>query len=145
MPPSEGIQSTSDGGMAGPNNDSIYAAVQGTSFSARVVSGVMALALALNSSLTPDQLKLLLTNTARSFPTGTTDDCTTARCGTGLVDAHAVVSAVVSGNVPGLFADGTKIELLGGSPGRSGGLAAGALALGLLIAGALRYRARRRR
>ncbi|MDH3712673.1 MAG: S8 family peptidase [Gammaproteobacteria bacterium] len=145
---SEGILTTSDSGTIGPLNDNFYEAVIGTSFSAPVVSGIVALALALNPSLTPEQLKQTLVFTAREFPENTTDSmtgaCTTSRCGAGLVDAHAVVDAVQSGNIPGFFAGGTKIEVFGSNESRGGGLATTGLVLGLFAAAGWRYSMRRR-
>ncbi|MDH3453395.1 MAG: S8 family serine peptidase, partial [Gammaproteobacteria bacterium] len=145
----EGVLTTSDGGtMTPPLNDSSYEPVIGTSFSAPVVSGIISLALALNASLTPEQLKQVLIFNARDFPDNTTDgfgDCTTSRCGAGLVDAHAVVDAVQSGNIPGFFADGAKIEIFGSNSSRSGGLAAAGILLVLCVAGVVRQGIRRRR
>ncbi len=144
-----GILTTTDSSTGSPPaNDSIYEPVIGTSFSAPVVSGVMSLALGLNPNLTPTQLEQLLILHARAFPTGTVDgfrDCITANCGAGLVDAHRVIAAVSGGSIPGVFADGAKIEIFGDNSSRSGGLAAGALVLGLLIAAGVAPRVRRRR
>jgi serine protease len=141
----EGVLSTSNDGATVPMNDNFYEPVIGTSFSAPVVSGIMALALGLNQSLTPEQLKQTLLFNTREFPENTTDgfDCTSASCGTGLVDAHAVINAVQSGNIPGFFAGGTKIEVFGDNDSRGGGLAAAGLALGLFVAAGWRYRLRR--
>ena len=72
---------TSDG--ASPHN--------GTSFSAPMVSGVAALMLAAAPRLTAQQLRTLLTTTAKPFPAGS--DCTTATCGAGILDASAAVEA----------------------------------------------------
>jgi len=143
---SEGILTTSDGGSTAPLNDSVYEPVIGTSFSTPVVSGIISLALAVNDSLTPEQLKQILMLNARKFPDGTSDgvgDCTTSRCGAGLVDAHAVVDAVASGNIPGFFAGGRKIEIFGDSSGRSGSLAGTGIVLVLFVAAAIRARMRR--
>ncbi|MEO8836994.1 MAG: S8 family serine peptidase, partial [Caldimonas sp.] len=83
----------------------------GTSFSAPLVSGTVALMLSAQPSLTPAQIKAKLQSTARPFPTtGGTDGtsacvapgaaaqlecyCTTSTCGAGMLDAHAAVMAV---------------------------------------------------
>ncbi len=55
-----------------------------------VVSGVVALMLAVNNKLTPDQVAALLKSTARAFPAA----C--ASCGAGLVDASAAVTAALA-------------------------------------------------
>lgn len=82
----------------------------GTSFSAPLVSGTVALMLAANPSLTPSRITSLLKSTARAYPTtgGTagiascrtpngTDQlecyCTTSTCGAGMLDAGAAVAA----------------------------------------------------
>jgi serine protease len=83
----------------------------GTSFSAPLVSGTVALMLSAQPSLTAAQVKATLQATARPFPTtggsagipactapgGTAQDecyCTTATCGAGMLDAHAALLAV---------------------------------------------------
>jgi serine protease len=86
----------------------------GTSFSAPLVSGTVALMLSSNASLTPAQVISALKSTARAFPstgagTGvsactaptsvaqTTECyCTTTTCGAGLLDAGLAVSAVAA-------------------------------------------------
>lgn len=143
-----GVLTTSDGGATAPLNDSIYEPVIGTSFSAPVVSGIISLALAVNDTLTPEQLTQILILQARGFPNGTSDgfaDCTTSRCGAGLVDAYAVVDAVQSGNIPGFFAGGKKIEIFGDTSSRSGGLAAAGIVLVLFVAAGFRARLRKHR
>lgn len=79
--------------------------VSGTSFSAPLVSGVAALMLAANASLTPAQLTALLRSSASTFPSisglstcsSTTAsvecNCTTASCGAGMLNARAAVLA----------------------------------------------------
>jgi serine protease len=83
----------------------------GTSFSAPLVSGTVALMLSAQPTLTPAQVKAKLQSSARPFPTTggtagttvctapTTSDqlecyCTTSTCGAGMLDAHAAVQAV---------------------------------------------------
>jgi len=86
----------------------------GTSFSAPLVSGTVALMLSSNASLTPAQVISALKSTARAFPstgagTGvsacTTPTsvaqtaecyCTTTTCGAGMLDAGLAVSAVAA-------------------------------------------------
>ena len=84
----------------------------GTSFSAPLVAGTVALMLSANPSLTPAQVKAKLQSSARPFPTtgGTAGIqtcvapvagvdqgecyCTTSTCGAGMLDAQAAVLAV---------------------------------------------------
>jgi len=85
-----GIASTLNDGAQEPGND-IYAYYQGTSMAAPHVSGVAALMLLKNPSLTPAAIETWLVSTARPFP----NDCT--ECGAGIVDAGAAVAALGSG------------------------------------------------
>ncbi|HEV7574637.1 MAG TPA: S8 family serine peptidase, partial [Caldimonas sp.] len=82
----------------------------GTSFSAPLVSGTVALMLSAQPTLTPAQVKAKLQASARPFPTtgGVADApvcparspissgcyCTTSTCGAGMLDARAAVQAV---------------------------------------------------
>jgi serine protease len=88
-----GVLSTLNGGSTTPGNDS-YAFYQGTSMATPHVSGVVALMLSVNSSLTPDQVEATLRSTARGFPQ------TCSGCGAGIVDANAAVIAVATGTDP---------------------------------------------
>ena len=134
------ILTTSNRGPTAPVADaaggSIYTdsfnASLGTSFSAPLVSGTVALMLAVQPSLTPARARSLLQATARPFPTtgsfnndgtpvpqcqapqpiGTAQVdqaecfCTTATCGAGMLDAGAAVAAAARATPPnysGLF------------------------------------------
>lgn len=100
-------------------SDSLRISV-GTSFSAPLVSGTVALMLAANPALTPTKVRQIITDTARVFPFrgapadaesgGTiqqchapngTDQlqcyCTTSTCGAGMLDASRAVSAAALG------------------------------------------------
>jgi serine protease len=80
----------------------------GTSFSAPLVSGAIALMLSANPTLTPAAVRSTLTNSVRPFPpagtvivchapNGTIQDecsCTTTTCGAGMLDVRAAVLAV---------------------------------------------------
>lgn len=79
-----GILSTLNTGTTGPGADS-YAFYQGTSMATPHVAGVVALMLAKNPSLTPDQVESKLKTTARAFP------ASCSGCGTGIVDALKAV------------------------------------------------------
>lgn len=89
-----GILSTLNSGTTTPGSD-IYAYYQGTSMATPHVSGVVALMLARNPALTPDQVESLLKSTARAFP------ATCSQCGSGIVDAAAAVAAAVGGSPGG--------------------------------------------
>jgi len=89
----------------------------GTSFSAPLVAGTVALMLSVNNTLTPAAIRSALQSTARAFPTTGADAgvpachapsaaeqiecyCTTSTCGAGMLDAAAAVAAVTPGAVP---------------------------------------------
>lgn len=89
-------------------SDNVIAEVNGTSFSAPIVSGIIALMLERKSDLTPDQIKALLIDNVTPFPTGTalssggdsSSDCDTQRCGAGIVNAKETINAIDSGDIP---------------------------------------------
>jgi serine protease len=83
---SNGILSTLNSGTQGPGSDN-YAYYQGTSMASPHVAGVVALMLANNPALTPDEVVSKLKSTARAFP------ATCSQCGSGIVDARAAVAA----------------------------------------------------
>ena len=84
-----GLVSTLNAGTTAPGADS-YAAYMGTSMATPVVSGVAALMLSVNPSLTPDQIASLMKSTARAFPAPCTG------CGAGIVNANAAVTAALA-------------------------------------------------
>jgi serine protease len=88
-----GILSTLNTGTTSPGDDS-YAYYQGTSMAAPHASGAIALMLARDPSLTPDEIEVLLRSTARAFAV----NCTS--CGTGIVDAGAAALSVYLGSAP---------------------------------------------
>ena len=81
-----GILSTLNNGANAPGTDT-YAYYQGTSMATPHVAAVVALMLAKNSTLTPDQVATALKGSTRPFP----GIC--SQCGTGIVDASAAVDA----------------------------------------------------
>lgn len=87
---SNGILSTLNAGTSTPGADN-YAYYQGTSMAAPHVAGVVALMLAKNGALTPDEVETKLKGSTRAFP----GNC--SQCGTGIVDANAAVDAAAGG------------------------------------------------
>ncbi|HET8871054.1 MAG TPA: S8 family serine peptidase, partial [Aquabacterium sp.] len=85
---SYGIVSTLNSGTTTPSTDS-YAAYMGTSMATPHVSGVVALMLSKNPSLTPDNVLTLLKSSARPFP------ATCNQCGAGIINASAAVDAAL--------------------------------------------------
>ena len=75
-----------------PAPDDKYQMTSGTSFSAAYVSGLVALMLERNPALKPDEVRAILTKTARDLGAPGRDDL----FGAGEADAFAAVSAVVS-------------------------------------------------
>ena len=90
---SSGVVSTWNSGTTSPGADG-YAAYLGTSMATPHVSGVVALMLSRNASLSPDQITSTLKATARPFPAA----CTS--CGAGIVNASAAVDAVPTAVTP---------------------------------------------
>ncbi|WP_229483405.1 S8 family peptidase [Massilia horti] len=86
-----GILSTLNAGLKAPGADS-YASYMGTSMATPHVAGTVALMLAVNPSLTPDEVASKLKSSARPFPG------TCSQCGAGIVDAAAAVAAATGGS-----------------------------------------------
>ena len=88
--PADSVIVLSNSGTSAPTT---YSVVNegGTSVSAPMVSGTIALMLAVAPSLTTDQVVSILQATAKPFPGASS--CTTATCGAGIVDAGAAVRA----------------------------------------------------
>jgi serine protease len=96
-------------GAAGDTYTDGFNASLGTSFSAPLVSGTVALMLSVQPTLTPAQVKAKLQSSARPFvtsggvsdaptcparsPTSSGCYCTTSTCGAGMLDARAAVAA----------------------------------------------------
>jgi len=81
-----GILSTLNSGLTAPGADN-FAYYQGTSMATPHVAGVVALMLAKNPALTPDEVSTRLIASTRPFP------ATCSGCGSGIVDANAAVDA----------------------------------------------------
>lgn len=112
------ILSTSNSGTQAPvAADASYTSGVGTSFSAPLVSGTVALMLARQPTLTPSEVLSLLRSTSRPFvssggstgtaqcqaPGSTVQDecyCTTSTCGAGMLDTAAAVAAATPTPTP---------------------------------------------
>ena len=79
-----------------PAPDDKYQMTSGTSFSAALVSGIAALLLERNPALKPDDLRTILTKTARDLGAPGRDDL----FGAGEADAYAAVTATVAAPLP---------------------------------------------
>ncbi|HVE48266.1 MAG TPA: S8 family peptidase [Casimicrobiaceae bacterium] len=69
----------------------IYGQQVGSSLAASLVSGALSLALSLDRDATAAELRALLEKTARQFPGVASDQCTSAICGAGILDAGAAL------------------------------------------------------
>ncbi|MBI5257562.1 MAG: S8 family peptidase [Burkholderiales bacterium] len=106
----------------------------GTSFAAPLVAGTAGLMLSANPALTPDQLRQLLTGSARPFPIASSDPtvpacrepddrseqleclCTSATCGAGLLDAASAVAAATAWPMPSAAISGLGTTVPAGTP-----------------------------
>jgi len=98
-----GVYSTLNAGTTTPGADS-YAYYQGTSMATPHVAGAVALMLAANPALTPDDVETRLKASTRPFPG------TCSQCGTGIVDANAAVDAATGGTPPPTYTDVNEVE-----------------------------------
>lgn len=87
-----GIRSLYDSGTRGPISDS-YKCLQGTSMAAPVVSAAISLMLSVGPTLTPAQIRTVLTETVRAFPSPLYNSCVLLGCGAGILDVYAAVVA----------------------------------------------------
>ena len=111
-----------DTGTTVPVGDS-WAYSWGTSFAAPMVSGVISLMLAVAPNLTTSQIRSILMSTAKPFLSVLPQqNCTTAICGAGILDAHAAVLAAQTGSGAGLSPDLNQHGLTGSwyNPATSG-------------------------
>ncbi len=90
-----GVLSTLNAGLFEPRGDD-YAYYQGTSMAAPHVAGVVSLMLTRNPTLDHAEVLAILQATARSFGSGAGAGtlCTTAICGSGIVNARAALASV---------------------------------------------------
>jgi serine protease len=104
-----GVLSTLNAGLTGPGADNLVY-YQGTSMAAPHVAGLASLLLGEQPALTPAEVLDILQTTARDFPAGS--NCTPAKCGTGIADAYAALSALAPALEPPVLvapADGATV------------------------------------
>jgi len=111
--PGSSILSTLNTGLTSPAADT-YVYYNGTSMATPHVAGVASLLFSINPSLTPDEVLYALQKTARAFPVG--GSCTTANCGSGIVDAGNAVTWLAAADLPDLVV--TNVTLSPASPGK---------------------------
>ncbi len=99
----DGILSTLNNGTTTPGSD-VYAYYQGTSMATPHVAATVALMLAKNAALTPDQVESLLKSSARAFPAACSG------CGSGIVSAAAAVTAAAGGGGGGSSTTVAEVE-----------------------------------
>lgn len=87
---SSGFVALMDQGLTTPVGDSVSFR-SGTSFATPLVSGTVALMLAVAPGLSATEVRALLAASAQPFPAGST--CSTSQCGSGILDAGAAVLA----------------------------------------------------
>ncbi|WP_019588151.1 S8 family serine peptidase [Deinococcus apachensis] len=92
--PGHGIPASSVSGPGGERSPN------GTSFAAPHAAGVASLLFGLKPTLTPAQVRDLLTRTATPFPTGRCDSDPRKLCGRGTLNAEAAVRAVLTSPGP---------------------------------------------
>lgn len=95
------LTTTTNLGTVAPGANGYTSGKEGTSFAAPQVAGVIALMLAANPALSADEVKTILKETARPFPSNPSlytcgrlvqeCACTTSTCGAGILDAAAAV------------------------------------------------------
>lgn len=138
----DSITSLGNSGLTSPLADS-YEQVRGTSIATAHVSGVAALLLGLQPTLSPDQVRTVLTRSARAYPANSY--CTMqAICGAGMLDAEAAVRWLQANPAPVAAPDSGN----GGNSGSGGGGGGGAagwpewllLLSAALLSGAGRWR-----
>lgn len=100
-----GIVSLANGGQRSSDTNWTYGYKQGTSMSTPVVSGIVALMLSVDPTLTPARVESILKSSVRPFPTNVSTPCSsnaadTFHCGSGIVDAAAALRTVRAQSTP---------------------------------------------
>ena len=132
------ITSLGNSGLTSPLSDS-YEELLGTSIATAHVSGVAALLLGLQPSLNPDQVRTVLTRSARAHPANSF--CAMqAICGAGMLDAEAAVRWLQANPAPVFTADNGGNSGSGGGGGAAGWPEWLLLLSAALLSGAGRWR-----
>jgi len=92
-----GVLSTLNTGTTTPVADS-YEYYQGTSMATPHVAGIVSLLFSIKPNLTPAQVLAILQLSVTPFPSGS--DCTTALCGSGIINAAAALTLAQNGFLP---------------------------------------------
>jgi len=128
---SVGVYSLWNTGLTTPASDG-YTSYSGTSMAAPHVTGVAALMLSLDPTLTPVQIKSYLQSSARPHPPGTicAQTANFGMCGAGLLDAYQALNAVkpspipppvvTLGSIPSVVTPGTVVMLSGSAVAGAG-------------------------
>jgi serine protease len=88
-----GVISLGDTGLTAPVGSNTYMSYEGTSQATPHVTGTVALIRGLLPTASPDRILRFLTSTVRGFPAGSWCTKPSNRCGAGLLDTGAAVSA----------------------------------------------------
>ncbi len=98
--PGVDLLSAANSGLQGPvSGGDTWDPATGTSFAAPLASGVAALMLDLNASLSVEQMIGTLRAQTHAFPSATGIQCSDPLCGAGIVDAEQAVGAVRDGRI----------------------------------------------
>lgn len=98
--PGASILSTVNPGITSPVAGSDYKAYSGTSMAAAQVSGIASLMLAVNSKLTPFEIREIIKASAKKFASGSAiilGSCGSGSCGSGIVNAAEAVKQAKAG------------------------------------------------
>jgi len=129
QPSTHKILVAKNNGETAPANDFGYRAATGTSVAAPHVSGVLALMLSVQPTLSNRELEALLLDNTRAFPRmqnrvdSNSSVCEKAYCGAGILDAFSAVKAAVE-HVPGMFLDSPSLAAAQSVPVSVGGFTA---------------------
>ena len=135
---SDAITSLGNSGLTSPLSDS-YDEVRGTSIAAAHVSGLAALLLGMQPQLSPDQVRVVLTRSARAYPADSYCQ-TSAICGAGMLDAEAAVRWLQANPAPVVPPDNSGTDQTGGGGGAAGWPELLTLLSAALLSGATRRR-----
>lgn len=134
----DAITSLGNSGLTTPLSDN-YGEMRGTSIAAAHVSGLVALLLGMQANLSPDQIRVVLTRSARAYPAGSYCQ-TSAVCGAGMLDAEAAVRWLQANPAPVVPPDNSGTDPTGGGGGATGWPELLTLLSAALLSGATRRR-----